>query len=65
MLIPCSSALFIQGAWAGFSFPTTMTWVDQESLVTSMVRLYAVSAVILAIIMGILTPVHYAFEHLF
>lgn len=42
-----------------------VTWVDQESLVTSMVRLYAVSAVILAIIMGILTPVHYAFERLF
>lgn len=46
-------------------FDRVMTWVDQESLVTSMVRLYAVSAVILAVIMGILTPVHYAFEHLF
>lgn len=42
-----------------------MTWVDQESFVTTMVRLYAVSAVILAIIMGILTPVHYIFERVF
>ena len=46
-------------------FDRVMTWVDQESLVTSMVRLYAVSAVILAIIMGILTPAHYVFERLF
>lgn len=46
-------------------FDRVMTWVDQESLVTSMVRLYAVSAVILAIIMGILTPAHYIFERLF
>lgn len=46
-------------------FDRVMTWVDQESLVTSMVRLYAVSAVILAIIMGILTPVHYVFERVF
>ena len=46
-------------------FDRVMTWVDQESLVTSMVRLYAVSAVITAIIMGILTLVHYAFERLF
>lgn len=37
-------------------FDRVMTWVDQESLVTSMVRLYAVSAVIRAVIMGILTP---------
>ena len=47
------------------TFDRVMTWVDQESLVTSMVRLYAVSAVILAIIMEILTPVHYVFERLF
>ena len=40
------------------TFDRVMTWVDQESLVTSMVRLYAVSAVIL-------TPVHYVFERLF
>ena len=53
-------------------FDRVMTWVDQESLVTSMVRLYAVSAVILAVsavilavIMGILTPAHYIFERLF
>lgn len=46
-------------------FDRVMTWVDQESLVTSMIRLYAVSAMILAVIMGILTPVHYIFERLF
>ena len=46
-------------------FDRVMTWIDQESLVTSMVRLYAVSAVILASIMGILTPAHYVFERVF
>lgn len=46
-------------------FDRVMTWVDQESLVTSMVRLYTVSAVILAIIMGILTPAHYIVERFF
>lgn len=30
MLIPCSSALFIQGAWAGFSFPTPMIFFSQQ-----------------------------------
>lgn len=46
-------------------FDRVMTWVGQKSLVTSMIRLYAVSAMILAVIMGILTPVHYIFERLF
>lgn len=46
-------------------FDRVMTWADQESLVTSMVRIYAINAVILAIIMGTLIPVNYIFERLF
>lgn len=42
-----------------------MTSLDQERLVTSIVRLYAVSTVIIAIIMEILTPVPYILERLF
>ena len=34
-------------------FDRVMTWVDQESLVISMVRLYAVSFVMLPPIMGV------------
>lgn len=46
-------------------FDKLAEWIDTDSLATSMLRLYAVSFVLLIPITAVVAPIYYAVTHLF